>query len=74
MGRRISPVQKMIFGYMQEFFAENDQLPPLKAIASNFRYAGPQCVTGPLKALERLGYIERNAVGKYRFKREAANA
>lgn len=58
-----------VLAYMRDFFRENDQLPPVATIAEHFGMN----TTGAdwhIKALLRLGRVERNAVGKLRFTRE----
>lgn len=67
-----SPVQEMVLGFMREFFAQNDQLPPAHAISEHFGWKLKQNADWHVRALEREGRIERNAVGKYRFTREEA--
>jgi SOS-response transcriptional repressor LexA len=70
--KEISPVQVMVLGYMREFFAENDQLPPAQVISNRFGWNSVANARWHVRKLERHGYIEPNATGKYRFKREAA--
>jgi SOS-response transcriptional repressor LexA len=70
MIRPITPVQRMVLDYMHEFFSENDQLPPHKVIADRFGWKTPMNARWHVRVLEKLGYIEPNATGKYRFKRE----
>lgn len=66
--KRASAKQLELLQFMREFLAENDQLPPYTVIGSHFglRASGVQW---HLNQLERLGYVERNAVGKLRFAR-----
>lgn len=68
-----TPEQLRILAFMQEFFAENDQLPPIQVTAKRFAM-GPNAMQWHVKALSRLGHIEKNAVGKYRFARGQAAA
>lgn len=74
MSASISPVQQMVLGYMREFFGENDQLPPAHRIAEHFGWKSPANAEWHVKVLRIRGYIEPNAVGKYRFTREAQPA
>jgi hypothetical protein len=62
----------MVLGFMREFFAENDQLPPARAICGRFNWGNPNNAVHHQRALLKKGYLEVNAVGKYRFAREAA--
>ncbi len=58
-----------VFAFMQEFFKENDQLPPVAKIAEHFGLANA-AADWHVQALIRLGKVERNAVGKLRFARK----
>jgi predicted transcriptional regulator of viral defense system len=51
-------------------------LPPQEVIAAKLGWASPNRSQEVMRILEERGWIERNAVGKYRFKRvqEAALA
>ena len=60
-----------IFEFMQVFFARNDQLPSLAVIAQHFGYASPGSAHWHVLRLEKLGKIERNEVGKFRFAKGA---
>ncbi|MEJ5148976.1 hypothetical protein [Comamonas sp. MYb396] len=62
--------QREVLDYMRCFLLENDQLPPMHAIAEHFGHRSPNSAQNHLNALERKGFIERNAVGKYRFVRD----
>lgn len=68
--RQPTPVQKMVLAYMREYFSENDQLPPAHAIADHFGWKARQNAVWHVSKLEQHGFIEPNATGKYRFKRE----
>lgn len=61
--------QREVLAYLYDFFNENDQLPPVRLICERFRYLSQNTATDHLKALQRKGHIEKNAVGKYRFVR-----
>jgi sulfur relay (sulfurtransferase) DsrC/TusE family protein len=71
MKRELTDRQLEVLVFMRDFFRENDQLPPQKVIGEKF---GKTSVAGEhfQRALSDKGYIELNAVGKYRFVREAA--
>lgn len=67
--KQATPPQLEVLGYLREFFAENDQLPPATQIAARF---GWKCRNTPLyylKALERLKLLERNECGNLMFAR-----
>lgn len=55
--------------YCREFFAENDQLPPQSCVAKRFGVY-EQVAQKYMNLLAEAGHLERNAVGKWRFKRE----
>ena len=59
--------QQSIVSFMWRFYLENDQLPNGEAIARQFGFRGRTGAVDHLKSLSRLGYIERNTVGAYRF-------
>ena len=58
-----------VLNFMREFFAENDQLPPMEHIADHFGWSSPMAAQSHINALVKHGLIERNACGKYRFSR-----
>lgn len=58
-----------VLAYCHQFFAENDQLPPQSSIARHFGFA-EQVAQKYMQKLADAGHLERNAVGKWRFKRE----
>lgn len=59
---------------MLRFLADNDQLPPMQSIATHFGLRSPNSAQDHINALERKGFIERNAVGKFRFVRDRVMA
>lgn len=65
--------QREVLDFMREFFYENDQLPPMKEIAKRFRFNSANTAFEIVRALEGKGYIERNAVKKFRFARVLAS-
>lgn len=73
MSQPISPVQKMVLEFMREFFGQNDQLPPAHAICDRFNWGSTNNAAHHQRALLKKGYLEVNAVGKYRFTREEAS-
>lgn len=58
-----------VLRYMREFFERNDQLPPMESIREHMGWASQNAATTHVARLERAGLIERNEVGKYRFRR-----
>lgn len=58
-----------VLQYMREFFAENDQLPPMAHIAGYFGWASEQSALEHIESLMRHELVERNACGKLRFVR-----
>lgn len=69
--RRRKPSAKnlVVLSFMCEFFAENDQLPPMQVIAKHFGFASGYSAQVHTRALITHGLLERNAVGKLRFAR-----
>ena len=68
---RLTLTQQSVLGFMRQFFADNDQLPPMHSIATRFGWVSQNAAHEVCVQLVRKGYIERNAVGKYRFVRVA---
>ena len=66
--------QREVLAYMLQFLADNDQLPPMQFIAAHFGFRSPQAAQDHVTALERKGFIERNAVGKFKFVRDRVMA
>lgn len=63
--------QRAALAYFRQFFADNDQLPPVAYTRKHFGWQS-QGYTGAIyEALHAKGYIEHNATGKYRFCRTA---
>lgn len=58
-----------VLAYCHEFFEENDQLPPQSCVSERFGVV-EQVAQKYMRALGAAGHLERNAVGKWRFKRE----
>jgi SOS-response transcriptional repressor LexA len=52
---------------MRAFLDANDQLPPMHAISAHFGWESANSAQTHVFALERRGYLERNAVGKWRL-------
>lgn len=70
MKQKLTDKQLEVLCFMKDFFKENDQLPPNSALSDRFGWVGPQTGHYHTKVLAASGYLERNAVGKYRFARE----
>lgn len=68
-----SGLQLQVLDYMRTFLAENDQLPPAHRIAARFNLA-LSSADWHVQTLLRLGFLERNAVGKLRFARGGRTA
>lgn len=67
--RTITPGQRRVLDYLRTFLAENDQLPPIQAIAAHFGWASWNAAQTHVAGLAKRGYLERNAVGKWRLAR-----
>lgn len=68
-----SGLQLQVLEYMRTFLAENDQLPPVHNVAVRFGLA-LSSADWHIRTLVRLGFLERNAVGKLRFPRGKGGA
>ena len=58
-----------VYEYLYDYYAENDQLPPMSKIADHFGFSSPNAAHTHMKHLEAKGFIEPNENGKWRFKR-----
>lgn len=58
-----------VLAYCREFFAENDQLPPIHRINDHFGWKSLNAAQNHMDSLVRHRLLERNAVGKLRFAR-----
>ena len=74
MTTSLTTKQSEVLAFMREFFAENDQLPPASALRTRFGWSSENAAAAYLIALAKKGYIEHNAVGRYRFTRSTACA
>lgn len=69
--RPMTEFQTKVWYYLVAFFKDNDQLPPVLNVANHFGKYENQ-IQETLVALSKRGLIEKNAVGKWRFKRDAS--
>lgn len=53
--------------FLRSFYAMNDQLPPARVIADHFGWTSANAAYEHLEGLRRRGFLERNAVGKWKF-------
>lgn len=65
-------MQQRVLAFAHVFLEDEDQFPPLRATATRFGMRF-QTVANHYRRLEKAGFIERNAVGKYRFTRKEAS-
>ncbi|EPD35103.1 hypothetical protein N5D66_28005 [Delftia tsuruhatensis] len=61
-----------VLAFMREFFAANDQLPPVDLIAAHFGWSSANAAQTHINTLLKHGQVERNACGKLRFARTPA--
>ncbi|MFA6318631.1 MAG: transcriptional repressor LexA [Elusimicrobiota bacterium] len=61
MGREVTSLQKRILGFISESIADRGFPPTVREIGARLRIASPGSVAFHLKALERLGLLERTA-------------
>jgi SOS-response transcriptional repressor LexA len=62
--------QKKVLVFMHQFFSENDQLPTMQAIAEGFGWKSFNAAAEVAIKLEAKGYLERNALNKFKFTRD----
>ena len=67
MKRPITSGQRRVLDFMRAFLDANDQLPPMHAIADHFGWGSDNAAQTHIVQLVRRGYLERNAVGKWRL-------
>lgn len=68
--RAITEQQQRVLDFMRRFLAENDQMPSYCVIAKEFGWKSQASGQGAVMALAQKGYLERNAVGGWRFPRK----
>lgn len=69
MTSELTSKQAEVLAFMRAFFALNDQLPPANVIRQHFGWTSDNAAASYQAVLAKRGYIEHNAVGKYRFSR-----
>ena len=74
MAMKLTRRQQEVLAFMRSFLVDNDQLPPVHVISRHFGFAAQNGAHDHVRALEKKGAIERNAVGKYRLAREKAGS
>ncbi len=65
--RRLTVKQAEVLAFMWDFYKENDQLPTCEAIAIHFNFRSANAAYEHCLAMQRRGYLERNALGKFKF-------
>jgi hypothetical protein len=63
----ITDKQAALLLFCAEFYAANDQLPPYHAMSERFGWASDNSGLEAMLALRWKGYVERNALGKWKF-------
>ncbi|MEJ5125833.1 hypothetical protein WH367_07215 [Comamonas sp. MYb21] len=61
--------QLEVLTFMQAFFKDNDQTPPMAVIAQHFGFRSPNAAQYHVEWLLRHGYLERNSLGNLKFSR-----
>jgi len=69
MNTSLTPTQEKVLAFLREFFAANDQLPPIKIINQHFGWASSNTAMNHLHHLFAKRIIEKNAANRYRFAR-----
>lgn len=65
--RALTDRQAEVLDYMWHFYQENDQPPTHEAICAFFNFSSPNAAQDHIKALARRGWLEKNAIGKWKF-------
>jgi hypothetical protein len=65
-----SAANLQVLTFMREFFANNDQLPPVAVVAKHFGWAAGTA-DWHIQALIHHGLLQRNVLGKLKFARRA---
>ncbi len=63
----LSPKQKEVYEYMQEFFIEFHCIPTCNAIASHFDFKSRNAAQCHIDALVKKGYLERTSGQRFKF-------
>lgn len=71
---KLTARQQQVLDFMRAFHAENDQLPPMHVLSKHFGWKSDNAAMTFARILEAKGYLEKNAVSKYRFSRNAIPA
>lgn len=61
-----------VLSFARSFLERNDEFPPMHAIAKHFGWKSNNAAQCHIDALASMGFVERNEIGNWRFKREAA--
>ncbi len=67
--KTIPPRQLEVLTFMQSFFKDNDQTPPMAVIAEHFGFRSPNAAQYHIDWLLRHGYLERNSLRNLKFSR-----
>jgi SOS-response transcriptional repressor LexA len=70
-GNMLTPTQADVLIFAWEFYRANDQLPTRREVCKRFGFASWNSAQTHIEALERKGWLERNACGKFKFGRVA---
>lgn len=62
--------QRQVLDFAQGFLQRNDEFPPMHAIAKNFGWKSNNAAQCHIDALALMGFVERNEIGNWRFKRD----
>ncbi len=59
--------QLEVLGFALAFLDRNDEFPPMWAIAKHFGWKSNNAAQCHIESLARMGFIERNEIGNWRF-------
>lgn len=61
--------QNRVYQFCIDYYHENDQLPPTRAIQEHFGWASQTAAMSHLVRLHAKGWLSKNASAKYKFAR-----
>lgn len=74
MKKHLTNKQLAVYCFLKDYFSANDQLPSGDAVSQFIGATTHNAGFQHMKILEKKGWIERNAAGKYRFSRDTTTA
>jgi SOS-response transcriptional repressor LexA len=70
--KHLTKRQIEVLDFARAFLERNDEFPPMRSIADHFGWKSPNAAQCHIDSLAIMGFVERNEIGNWRFKREPA--